>query len=132
VARYQLFVADSGTREYDDNRDYDNSGKSLYFVYGAILIEQNAGAQLAPRLRELKRLTFGRPDVEVKSNWLRIPKERRRRYITPFGQRRARSQVSTRRVLSTIDFMPGCCVGRNGRAGSLAWLRRVLVVRKAL
>jgi uncharacterized protein DUF3800 len=82
VARYQLFVDDSGNREYDDNRNY-TSGNSLYFVYGAILIEQNAGAQLVPRLRELKRLTFGTADIEVKSNWLRIPKERRARYLTP-------------------------------------------------
>jgi hypothetical protein len=85
VARYQLFVDDSGTREYDDNRVYGLAGKSLHFVYGAILIEQNLGAQLVPRLRELKRLTFGTPDVEVKSNWLRMPEERRTHYLDPFN-----------------------------------------------
>jgi hypothetical protein len=85
VARYQLFVDDSGTREYDNDRNYTTSGKSLYFAYGAIFIEQNLGAQLVPQFRELKRLTFGRADVEVKSNWLRMPDERRMRYLDPFG-----------------------------------------------
>jgi uncharacterized protein DUF3800 len=85
VARYQLFVDDSGTREYDDNKNYTTSGKSLYFAYGAILVEQNVGSQLVPRLRKLKRLLFGTADVEVKSNWLRMPHERVRRYIQPFG-----------------------------------------------
>lgn len=88
MSHYLLFIDDSGNREYDDNRKYDASGlggKSLHFVYGAILIEQNAAAQLVPRLQELKRLTFGRHDVEVKSNWLRISQERKRRYLDPFG-----------------------------------------------
>ena len=40
MARYHLYVDDSGNREYDDNRNYKTSGKSLYFVYGAILIEK--------------------------------------------------------------------------------------------
>jgi hypothetical protein len=85
VPRYQLFVDDSGTREYDDNRDYESSGKSLYFVYGAILIQQDAAARLIEQLKQLKTLAFRRSTVEIKSNWLRIPKERRVRYLEPFG-----------------------------------------------
>ena len=84
VARYQLFIDDSGTREYNDNRNY-GPGNTLYFCYGAIFVEQNAGAQLVPRLRKLKQLTFGIPDVEIKSNWLRMPQERRRHYLNPFN-----------------------------------------------
>jgi len=86
VPPYQLFVDDSGTREYDDNQNYTTSGKSLYFVYGAIFVLQDAAALLIPKLRAHKRLTFGTPDVEIKSNWLRIPKERRTRYLEPFGK----------------------------------------------
>ncbi len=85
MARYQLFVDDSGTREYDANRNYNTSGKSLYFVYGAILIEQDyAASSLIPSLRELKRLTFGTAHVEIKSNWLRMPGERQKHYLVPF------------------------------------------------
>ena len=90
VATYQLFVDDSGNREYDEGRDYVHSGKTLYFVYGSILIEERAAYLLVARLRELKQVVFGRTDVELKSNWLRLPEERQRRYIDPFdvtGQR---------------------------------------------
>jgi hypothetical protein len=82
---YQLYVDDSGTREYDAAKDYVNSGKSRYFVYGALLIEQREASLLATRLRELKLLSFKTTNVEVKSNWLRIPVERERRYLKPFG-----------------------------------------------
>ena len=86
MASYRLFVDDSGTREYDDSRNYDTSGKSLYFVYGAILIDQDSSASsLIPSLRELKRLTFGTADVEVKSNWLRMPHERKAPYLEPYS-----------------------------------------------
>lgn len=37
------------------------------------------------RLQELKKLVFGTADVEVKCNWLRIPDERRERYLDRFG-----------------------------------------------
>lgn len=86
MARYQLFVDDSGTREYDDNRNYETSGKSLYFVYGAILMRQDAAASiLIPRLRHLKLSCFKTTRVEIKSNWLRRPRERQFRYLGPFN-----------------------------------------------
>jgi hypothetical protein len=52
MPRYQLFMDDSGTREYDAARDYVRSGKSLYFVYGAIFVEQDAAALLVPKIQE--------------------------------------------------------------------------------
>jgi hypothetical protein len=86
VARYQLFVDDSGTREYDSLRDYVQSGRSLYFVYGGILVqEDHAASSLIPKLRKLKEEAFGDADVEIKSNWLRMPQERKLRYLEPFG-----------------------------------------------
>ena len=82
---YHLFLDESGTREYDDHRDYVNSGKTLYFVYGGILIEERESLLLVARLRELKQLRFGQTDVEIKSNWLRLPHERRTHYLEPLG-----------------------------------------------
>lgn len=96
LLRHMLFVDDSGTREYDDNRDYENSGKSLYFVYGAIFIEQDASAQLIQRLRHLKRLCFKTPDVELKSNWLRMPHEREKRYLKPYN-------LTEERLVTLVD-----------------------------
>jgi hypothetical protein len=85
MARYQLFVDDSGNREYADDRIYGIQGKSLHFVYGSIFVEQQTASVLAERLNRLKREVFNTPRVEVKSNWLRHPKERRVRYLEPFG-----------------------------------------------
>jgi hypothetical protein len=85
VARYFLVADDSGNREYDDQQDYEHSGKSRYFVYGAILIEERESSLFIARLHELKKLTFATADVEVKSNWLRMPTERQVRYLDRFG-----------------------------------------------
>ncbi len=80
----QLYGDDSGTREYDPNRNYETSGKSRYFVYGALLMEERDASLFVARLRELKQIVFGTADVEVKSNWLRMPMEAEKRYLQPF------------------------------------------------
>lgn len=87
MSEYLLFVDDSGTREYAEDRVYraDGKGKSLYFVYGAVLLTQQEASKFVPRLQSLKQLRFGTSSVEIKSNWLRIPKERQARYIQPFS-----------------------------------------------
>ena len=76
---------DSGNREYANDQVYGIVGKSLHFVYGGIFMEQQAASVLAERLVRLKREVFKTSRVEVKSNWLRHPKERRIRYLEPFG-----------------------------------------------
>jgi len=84
MPRQRLFVDDSGNREYASDRNYE-TGKSRHFVYGGLLIEERESFLLVARLRELKQLTFGTADVEIKSNWLRIPHESQTRYINRFG-----------------------------------------------
>jgi hypothetical protein len=85
MANLGLFVDDSGNREYSDDNVYSVSGKSRYFVLGGLLAEEREAQFFIARLRDLKRLTFGTPDVEVKCNWLRMPKERTAHYLEPFG-----------------------------------------------
>jgi hypothetical protein len=85
VANYQLIGDDSGNREYSDNRQYGTTGKSRYFVYGALLMEERDAQLYIARIHELKTLVFRTTDIEIKSNWLRIPDERRERYLEPFG-----------------------------------------------
>ena len=82
---YQLFVDESGNREYDKNGDYRRAGKSKYFAYAAVLVAQDYAAScLLPGLQGLKKRIFGdRP--EIKSNWLRIRHERAKRYLVPYG-----------------------------------------------
>jgi uncharacterized protein DUF3800 len=86
MSKYLLFVDDSGNREYADDQKYERvGGKSRYFVYGGVLIEQRAASLFVPTLHQLKSLTFGRAGVEIKCNWLRLPKERHAHYLEPYG-----------------------------------------------
>lgn len=86
VAAYAFYIDDSGTKEYAVKpEDYSRSGNSRYFVFGGVLITTAASGLLSERLKEIKLAAFGTDNVEVKSNWLRIPKERERRYVLRFG-----------------------------------------------
>lgn len=79
-----LYLDDSGTKEYEASREYSRNGNTRYFVFGGFLAKDDEASRLAQRIIDLKKRTFGRADVEVKSNWLRMPKERERKYLKPF------------------------------------------------
>ncbi len=49
------------------------------------MLSKDSASQLAGKIIGLKLEYFGVDDVEIKSNWLRIPKDRRSRYIEPFN-----------------------------------------------
>lgn len=82
---HALHLDDSGTKDYATGSDAYKSGPTRYFVFGGVLTDLDSGAQLAQRLKDLKRETFGHLGPEVKSNWLRMPDERRKRYVEPLG-----------------------------------------------
>ncbi len=83
---YALYIDDSGTKEYADTPSgYSRSGNSRYFVFGGVLITTSKSGLLSERIKALKHSVFGTADLEIKSNWLRIPKERERRYKQRFG-----------------------------------------------
>jgi hypothetical protein len=92
---YTAFMDDSGAKEYID--DYDAASirnpecldrgfwERNYFVLAAVIAPNSALPLINRRMVELKRLTFGTPAVEVKSDWLRNPHQRRKRYLVPYG-----------------------------------------------
>lgn len=83
---YLLFVDESGQKEFSPSGVYDQTGvPSRYFVFGSLLLTQAGASQLDEQVRALKIGTFGNAQVEVKSNWLRIPRERESRYTQKFG-----------------------------------------------
>ncbi|HVG35539.1 MAG TPA: DUF3800 domain-containing protein [Pyrinomonadaceae bacterium] len=94
-----LYIDDSGTKEYASRpEDYRlaRRGNSRYFVFcGALLTTAEAG-RLRDRIVELKIEYFRRGDVEIKSNWLRIPYERQKRYLDKYS-------VSEERVRRFVD-----------------------------
>ncbi len=81
-----LYIDDSGTKEYADRPErYDATGNSRYFVFGGVLLTTDESGRMVERIRTAKKRYFGTDSVEIKSNWLRIPKEREKRYLTYYG-----------------------------------------------
>jgi hypothetical protein len=84
VASHLLFIDDSGTKEYASSPDLYGTNISRYFVFGGVLIPAGAAGSVTKDIVDAKIHTFGTPDVEIKSNWLRIPCERKARYLDEY------------------------------------------------
>lgn len=80
-----LFLDDSGTKRYAKSISDYGSGNTRYFVFGGVLLPQAEAEGLTRGVRAVKERCFGTPNVEIKSNWLRMPEERRERYLEPYG-----------------------------------------------
>lgn len=82
-----IYIDDSGTKEYASNpAEYAGPrGKSRYFVFCGLLISVAEAGVLTNQIKQEKLSTFGTALVEIKSNWLRIPRERQNRYLDPHG-----------------------------------------------
>src|SRR2546426_11241373 len=75
---YRMYVDDSGEKEYGEKT-------SRYFVYAGVVVAAANEAQFNQVIADAKQTCFGRTDVELKSNWLRIRRERERRYLSLDG-----------------------------------------------
>lgn len=82
-----IFIDESGQKEYRELGDAygDQRGPSRYFVLGAVSGSARVLSDLIRRTRDHKSEFFGTHEVEIKSNWLRIPRERVARYLEAFG-----------------------------------------------
>jgi hypothetical protein len=82
-----LYVDDSGTKEYaaDPAHYAGPRGNSRHFVFCGSLVTITEASKLTGKIAVLKLDCFGDDTVEIKSNWLRIPHERQRHYLQPYG-----------------------------------------------
>lgn len=71
-----FYLDESGEREY--------SSPGRYFVVCAVGVPVARWKALNSAVLQLKKTYFGDVDVEIKSSWLRNPKERQRHYIEPY------------------------------------------------
>lgn len=85
MASYYLYIDESGTKEYAPDASKYGKGISRYFVFGGLLLTLDAASQLSAKIIKLKLEYFGIEEVEIKSNWLRIPKDRQARYLDKYG-----------------------------------------------
>lgn len=86
--QYILYLDDSGTKEFTSGgQEYTRQGRgvSRYFVFGGVLLSEVESGHLVSAIKDLKQKFFGGYHVEIKSNWLRIPSERSKRYLSRFG-----------------------------------------------
>jgi Protein of unknown function (DUF3800) len=83
---YNLYIDDSGTKDYASHpKEYRRNGNTRYFVFGAILISNDEASRITNLIKKIKLSTFHTEDVEIKSNWIRIPHEREARYINNYN-----------------------------------------------
>lgn len=86
MTHYHVYIDDSGTKEYAANpADYGISGKSRYFVLGAVLLTQVNSGHLVRNIRALKTEYFGNDKVEIKSHWLRRPDKKEKNYLKKYN-----------------------------------------------
>ena len=98
MEKHFFFVDDSGSKDWETpyskglvesppqrNDENINFWRLNYFVMAGIHIRSKKIAELNPIINNLKENFFGTKYVEIKSDWLRNPYQREKRYIRPFG-----------------------------------------------
>jgi hypothetical protein len=90
---YKVFIDESGNKDYRtpytkdfiDNpppfESYEDFWRDNYFVLCGVRIKQSDLKIINPRFNELKKEYFGTHEVEIKSDWLRNPNQRKKRYL---------------------------------------------------
>lgn len=94
---YKVFIDESGKKEYItpyskdfiDNppgfEKYENFWWDNYFVLCGVRVKQDNLKLINPKINQLKESYFGTCEVEVKSDWLRNPYQRKKHYLKPYN-----------------------------------------------
>lgn len=93
-----LFIDDSGSKEWETpysktfvdspparSEQNLNFWRRNYFVLAGLHISSENLAKLNPEIKKVKEEFFGTKHVEIKSDWMRNPQQRKKRYLDPFG-----------------------------------------------
>ena len=90
---YRMYVDDSGEKEYGPQT-------SKYFVYAGVVLAASDEPTFNGEIANAKQECFGRTDVELKSNWLRIPHECEKRYLSLDGVTSEKLKAMVDRIYS--------------------------------
>lgn len=94
---YKVFVDDSGKKEYlnpyskefidnpPDTANYLQFWRDNYFVLCGVKVVIGDISEINGAINALKQRYFNTHKVEIKSDWLRNPKQRNKHYISVFG-----------------------------------------------
>jgi len=94
MAMYLFYVDESGEREYES--------VSQYFALCALGVPVQEWKSLNTDVLALKKTYFNDVEVEVKSNWLRIPKERQKRYLSRYPVSESELQEFTDKLYDAL------------------------------
>ncbi len=93
---YKVFIDESGKKEYITpySRDfidnppvfekYEDFWRDNYFVLCGVRVKQSDLKEINTKINQLKKRYFGTHKVEIKSDWLRNPQQRKKRYLDQF------------------------------------------------
>jgi nucleoside-triphosphatase THEP1 len=118
--RYHAFVDESGQREYGVAAD-------KYFEVTGTVVRTARRDTYETEFNGLKRAYFGTTDVEIKSNWLRQPRERKKRYCDPYGineDQMAEFVDATYRWINATDLVFIAGVGKMPAKAHHKWLAK--------
>jgi hypothetical protein len=76
-SNFNIYIDESGTKEIDDLTQ-------KFYTLCAVLVNSKEEQSISCELNDIKNITFRTKSVELKSNWLRIPEEIHKRYLTPY------------------------------------------------
>ncbi|MDA2922560.1 DUF3800 domain-containing protein [Patescibacteria group bacterium AH-259-L07] len=94
---YKVLIDESGKKEYKSPysqdftsnppafKDYEEFWRDNYFVLCGLRVKQGDINQINKRINELKHKYFATHKVEVKSDWLRNPHQRKKHYFDVYG-----------------------------------------------
>lgn len=94
IRMYLFYVDESGEREY--------TSEGRYFVLTSLGVQARDWKPINNDVLTLKRTYFGSVDMEIKSNWLRIPKERQQRYLLPYRVTEAELKAFTDKLYDVV------------------------------
>lgn len=92
-----LFIDDSGSKNWETpysrdfvnlppNRDENlNFWRNNYFVLAGVHVSASAIGEMNDEINNSKISFFGTKNVEIKSDWIRNPKQRRKKYIEEYS-----------------------------------------------
>src|SRR5215212_6918293 len=114
---YTLFLDDSGDKDYRNDGQYDcRGGPTPLFVFAGLATSQLGAMEIDHSIRILKSQTFGVPNVEIKANWLKRPRERKKRYLAKYNVTDAELTAFTDALYEIINEadcqLVGCVVNK--------------------
>lgn len=99
MKRYHLFIDESGTRELQD------TCQNIYTLCGT-LIDEESELSVVQDLNRLKLTAFGDSKLELKSNWMRIPEERKTHYLDPYSYTEDRFRSFAEHLYMWLHYLP--------------------------